>query len=1274
MDAVLVLLIALGAVVVAGGIGWVVYRRFFPQQRRPQSRTASSPLREGVVESQPAPAMQQPSSPLAAAAQRSSTPASPAIRRSSNPIPAVASRSTTRTVAPATGSFSRQPLATGPALAAQLASLPLAGQTTREITRLTPAPTPARPLRGRLRRLTDNPSGTLGSDDAQLAQAVTAAEANRNRPYLPELAPARPRTGRLRLRSVDEEGALGASTPFAIFLLVAVLAVVGGVGWLGYNTFVARPAPREQFAVYVARFGSSTASDRLTDELLKRDLPAALSRQQAASLHVYELGESVTDPQQAIAAANRRNADLLLWGMADEGGGSFSPHITINFDDSPNRYQRQGIASQLLNLDDLSLGSQPRSRQADVVALVAALTYYGRDDAASAASELAKLTDKPLAAAAIHFYHANALAMLGNYRAAVAEYQQAGGLDDAATLNNRGVALLDSGNPTAALADFNNAINRLGGTTNAPARGLYPLRNRALAKEQLGDRQGALEDINLALKLNLNFAPALYDRARLGYDLEARKGDAKQASQDYLAAISRDPEYADAYVGEGALWLARLNDVGQAQNYLGKGRGLLEGWLNELNTAQAVKKNKNEPTEQIADRILTLNRSLGNAQYWQGRLNIVQGQAAAGDNFFQGVLNRVQGKVNGFEQAVADLTAALASRPRWYEPQYQLARARWGQGQPAQALAELDKAKQIDPRRREAYVLAAAIYQQQGQTDAALAQYSRLLQLNPEDSSVYLALASYYKSLGRPADAEATYRRAIVTNASTADDFYNQGLAYDELKDTQGAATAYQQAAKLNAGSADAHLHLAIAAERLNQYDLAIGEYQRAAQLGSPADSANYRSGRVALLKGDREAALAYWLAAVKVNPGYLPAQYSLAQYYRQAGDNGRAAQAYIATLNAVPATAAGEGLDASVIAADSHLQLGNLYQIAGRTSDAAREYDAVLTARQDIETAILVCKFYARQGNVGAVSGLLPGIEQLQAGSPASPYCLGLAQLNSGDDNQDANAVKNLETARERAPNDPDVQNALGQAYLKVGDKDKAAQSFNAVLLADGRNSNAMLGLGDVEERKGNAPAALDRYKQAVNLDGNNAAALTAYGKALAKDNRDEAERYYRKAIEKDALLARPHLELGLVLTSKNNEAGALAQYQQAASLRPTWGLAHYYVGRSLLKKGDMNGSLGELKLATQLSPRQPEPFAALGDAYRAAGRSNYDAASAAYQQAVDLKPDYAEAWLSLGQTQQEKGDVVAASRSYAQAKAAAGSDPDLQRRAQEALDRLNR
>ncbi|WP_295621272.1 tetratricopeptide repeat protein [Chamaesiphon sp. GL140_3_metabinner_50] len=81
---------------------------------------------------------------------------------------------------------------------------------------------------------------------------------------------------------------------------------------------------------------------------------------------------------------------------------------------------------------------------------------------------------------------------------------------------------------------------------------------RAMLKDKLGDRQGALADYNRAIDLEPNFTTAYLHR---GLFRENRLNFPLGAFLDYNRAVELDPTYVKAYLNRGSLRCRKMNDA-----------------------------------------------------------------------------------------------------------------------------------------------------------------------------------------------------------------------------------------------------------------------------------------------------------------------------------------------------------------------------------------------------------------------------------------------------------------------------------------------------------------------------------------------------------------------------------------------------------------------------------------------------------------------------------------------------------------------------------------
>jgi tetratricopeptide (TPR) repeat protein len=164
------------------------------------------------------------------------------------------------------------------------------------------------------------------------------------------------------------------------------------------------------------------------------------------------------------------------------------------------------------------------------------------------------------------------------------------------------------------------------------------------------------------------------------------------------------------------------------------------------------------------------------------------------------------------------------------------------------------------------------------------------------------------------------------------------------------------------------------------------------------------------------------------------------------------------------------------------------------------------------------------------------------------------------------------------------------------------------------------MTAAGDLHQR-GLAAASVGRFEEAV--------ALLAQAVAASPGER--------------AVLT----NLGLALSRLGRNAEAVEAYRAALALDPRHAGTLAKLGRVLAQSGQFHEAIDSLERACSLDPRNPDTANALGAALAASGEEHAVAtARAAFRRAVELDPEFGEAWRNLGllEARQERWTDAAA------------------------------
>ncbi len=258
-----------------------------------------------------------------------------------------------------------------------------------------------------------------------------------------------------------------------------------------------------------------------------------------------------------------------------------------------------------------------------------------------------------------------------------------------------------------------------------------------------------------------------------------------------------------------------------------------------------------------------------------------------------------------------------------------------------------------------------------------------------------------------------------------------------------------------------------------------------------------------------------------------------------------------------------------------------------------------------------------------------------------------------------------------QRAPVMP-IPLTEGLESHRSGDLDRAARAYEAALVADPNNADALHLLGLVALQRGDAGRALTLIGRAVAMRPDDATFLAHLAEAhWALGQGDRAVACCRAALVLDPHDAGVHCNLGLTLIALGELDTALEHLRQAVRLAPDLSAARNNLGRALRIKGEKSAALTEFHHAIRLDPGSAEAYsnaaelllelgqpeaalsrsgeairlrpgfvtarANMGNALHALGRLGE--AEACFREAIRLKPDLAAAHAGLAGTLDELG-----------------------------------
>jgi len=553
----------------------------------------------------------------------------------------------------------------------------------------------------------------------------------------------------------------------------------------------------------------------------------------------------------------------------------------------------------------------------------------------------------------------------------------------------------------------------------------------------------------------------------------------------------------------------------------------------------------------------------------------------------------------------------------------------------------LKKAVETAPKSTQAALALGRFYMQTGKIGQSEVQLQRSLQLNPHYAPALYSLGLIQASENHLDQADQTFKQlTTLTNTDYKDYKPVYGLFLFQAGKRDAALAEFQRIAKESPDNREARTRLLTAyvfmdkipeAEklladalkrnskdsdalllrsqlRLRTGDLTAAEKDLNQVIGYKPDSAfaHFVLAGVKRKQGLARAERQELLEALNHNPNYLPARLAAARSFimtkepksaLEIMDQTPASQkdnvevliernwALLGMENTIEAR---EGIDRGLRAVrapglllqDGYLKIKQK-DYAGALADA----DEVLT--QDPENEVAARLFLESSVARKELPKAVQKMRELASQRPKSAFLqhqLGRTFVASGDR---AEGRKLFEAA---IALDPKYSAAgLALAELDAAEKhwDSARQHLNAVIASDSRNITALTMAAGIELAAGDNPAAIAKYRSALDVDGSNVLALNnlAYLILIEGDDPNEALRFAQKAVELAPNDAAVRDTLGWIYYRKGIYPSAVEQLKISVAKEAT-PRREFHLGMSYLKVGDRDLGQRTLKAALKQDP----------------------------------------------------------------------------------------
>jgi len=504
-----------------------------------------------------------------------------------------------------------------------------------------------------------------------------------------------------------------------------------------------------------------------------------------------------------------------------------------------------------------------------------------------------------------------------------------------------------------------------------------------------------------------------------------------------------------------------------------------------------------------------------------------------------------------------------------------------------EAIGEFQKIVALDPKSVEDRMVLGQLYTVHHQNDKAEEQFKAARDLDPDSEEVVLNLSRLYAE-NNDVDHAAKVLESVPESERTPKMEFALGAIYEQQKRTKDAIAAYQRAADLD--PEDVHTMGALAQALLNdnQLDEALKVYRQMAD-ADPEDASNLvHISEILRRQGKYDEALAQVKKAVKKDPDSPEAGYNEGLLLDVLGRYDEAAQVYEHMVDLTSHVNGAYTADEKNNRAIFLERLGSVYHEQNKVDEAIATFQKMIELGGD----------YALQGYENQVDVYRDAkmfdkaIEVSRKAAQTDPKNRELKLMLAGelvDQGKEEEGIAMAKGMLNNTPEDQKVYIQLGQIYTRTHRWKDAEEALNKATPLTTKKEDTVYLLflkGGLEERQKHLEPAEQYFRQALDLDPNNAMVLNYLGYMLAdKGTRlPEALKLVRKAVELEPMngayldsLGWAYFKLGQFELAEENLRQAVERDQTDPTVHDHLGDLYEKTGRIRLAAAQWELSLSE-------------------------------------------------------------------------------------------------
>jgi len=494
-------------------------------------------------------------------------------------------------------------------------------------------------------------------------------------------------------------------------------------------------------------------------------------------------------------------------------------------------------------------------------------------------------------------------------------------------------------------------------------------------------------------------------------------------------------------------------------------------------------------------------------------------------------------------------------------------------GDLAHAEGELKKVLEHDTRDASAQLLMGKILLAGHRFSRARLHLRQAIQLAPRDPDAYLTLAQLHLEQSSPDEALAVVEELAQALPGEPSGYKRLGLSFLDREDLPRAQLMLERALDRDPGDFEVWAMLAQIYQAQGRLERAEAAFDKALELDPDSRDVLLWAGKLSLQQGSPVRARAYFdrLLSFADNADWtlkIASAYLSAQRLSEASE----------VLEQARSVAPGPKLSFSTGLVRERLR--RFVQAADAYGEVPPDADLFPEAR--LRRALCLSQ-------AGLHAKALELFEQAKQERPDQlslyvPYAAALERAGLPTE-----ALALLEKARKDAPV-PEILDALDTLYERLGRGPEGLSLLQRAVAERPRDEELLYALGAAYERRGELERAMQQMRAVLGLNPKNAAALNFIGYTLADKgtNLDEAEKLIRRALELQPDSGAFLDSLGWLDFRKGDVFRAVIHLEKAVSLLPDDPLVREHLGDAYARAGRKKDAVDAYRRALEDAQRR--------------------------------------------------------------------------------------